>query len=126
MLPGIFALVQFAGYGEALIVFGGLFAITFLVGNILLPRMQGDSLNLDPLVVLASLGFWGSILGLPGMFLSTPLTVLMMVILAQFDGSRWIAILLSADGDPLAAARRAHRPDAPAHAFADPAARPGE
>ena len=34
------------------------------------------------------------------MFLSTPLTVLTMVILAQFDGSRWIAVLLSADGDP--------------------------
>ncbi|MGI9169528.1 MAG: AI-2E family transporter, partial [Caulobacteraceae bacterium] len=36
----------------------------------------------------------------PGMFLSTPLTVLCMVILAQFEGSRWIAVLLSADGDP--------------------------
>jgi hypothetical protein len=34
------------------------------------------------------------------MFLSTPLTILVMVILAQFDGSRWVAVLLSADGDP--------------------------
>jgi hypothetical protein len=34
------------------------------------------------------------------MFLSTPLTVAAMVILAQFEGSRWIAILLSEDGDP--------------------------
>lgn len=34
------------------------------------------------------------------MFLSTPLTVMAMVILAQFDGTRWIAVLLSADGDP--------------------------
>jgi AI-2 transport protein TqsA len=34
------------------------------------------------------------------MFLSTPLTVLAMMILAQFEGSRWIAVLLSADGDP--------------------------
>jgi hypothetical protein len=34
------------------------------------------------------------------MFLSTPLTVACMVILAQFDGTRWIAILLSEDGDP--------------------------
>jgi len=37
---------------------------------------------------------------LPGAFLSTPLTVMTMVILAQFDGARWIAVLLSADGDP--------------------------
>ncbi len=102
VLPALFALVQFTGYGEALIVLGALFAITFIVGNILLPRMQGNSLNMDPLVVLAALGFWGSMLGFTGMFLSTPLTVLMMVILAQFDGSRWIAILLSANGDPIA------------------------
>ena len=110
ILPALFALVQFTGYGEALIVSGGLFAITFIVGNILLPRMQGNSLNMDPLVVLASLGFWGSMLGLTGMFLSTPLTVLMMVILAQFEGSLWIAILLSANGDPVSGDKGGHKP----------------
>ena len=62
--------------------------------------MQGDSLNVDPLIVLLSLAFWGALWGLPGMFLSTPLTVLVMVILAQFEGSHWIAVLLSANGDP--------------------------
>jgi hypothetical protein len=34
------------------------------------------------------------------MFLSTPLTVTGIIILAQFEGSRWIAILLSGDGEP--------------------------
>jgi predicted PurR-regulated permease PerM len=99
-LPALFALAQFDGYLRAGLLLGGLWAITFVVGNILLPRMQGDSLNVDPLVVLLSLAFWGALWGLTGMFLSTPLTVLTMVILAQFDGSRWIAVLLSADGDP--------------------------
>jgi hypothetical protein len=51
-------------------------------------------------VVLVSLAFWSAIWGVTGAFLSTPLTVMAMVILAQFDGSRWIAVLLSADGDP--------------------------
>jgi AI-2 transport protein TqsA len=110
VLPAVFALVQFDGFGQAALVLGGLFAVTFLVGNILLPRMQGDSLNMDPLVVLMSLGFWGAIWGLPGMFLSTPLTVLTMVILAQFEGSRWIAILLSADGDPQGLGRGSDKP----------------
>jgi predicted PurR-regulated permease PerM len=100
VLPAVFALIQLDGYLRATLLLAALFAITFVVGNILLPRMQGDSLNLDPLIVLLSLGFWGAVWGLTGMFLSTPLTVLAMVILAQFDGSRWIAILLSADGDP--------------------------
>jgi AI-2 transport protein TqsA len=100
VLPALFALVQLDGYLRPAMLLGALFAITFVVGNILLPRMQGDSLNLDPLIVLLSLAFWGALWGLTGMFLSTPLTVLAMVILAQFEGSRWIAVLLSGDGDP--------------------------
>ena len=44
--------------------------------------------------------FWGGIWGFPGMFLSTPLTVTAMVILAQFPSSHWVAVLLSGDGDP--------------------------
>jgi predicted PurR-regulated permease PerM len=62
--------------------------------------MQGQSLNIDPLIVLLALAFWGAVWGLAGAFLSTPLTVALMVILAQFDGTRWIAVILSADGDP--------------------------
>jgi predicted PurR-regulated permease PerM len=100
VLPALFAVVQLDGYVRPVLLLGALFAITFVVGNILLPRMQGDSLNLDPLIVLLSLAFWGALWGLTGMFLSTPLTVLAMMILAQFDGSRWIAVLLSGDGDP--------------------------
>jgi predicted PurR-regulated permease PerM len=100
-LPTLFAALQFGDWQHAALVLGGLFGITFVVGNIFLPRVQGDSLNMDPLIVMLSLAFWGSLFGLSGMFLSTPLTVLSMVVLAQFEGSRWIAILLSADGDPL-------------------------
>ena len=109
VLPALFAVVQFGAYGQAVLILGALWGITFVVGNIVLPRMQGDSLNMDPLVVLLSLAFWGALWGVPGMFLSTPLTVLAMVILAQFDGSRWIAILLSADGDPLKLGRGSNR-----------------
>lgn len=101
LAPPAFALVQFTGLGEAIILFAALNAINFVVANIILPRMQGDSLNLDPVVVLLSLAFWGVIWGVAGMFLSTPLTVMAMVILAQFKGTEWIAILLSGDGDPL-------------------------
>jgi len=105
--PVLFAMVQFDGLGRAAILLAALFAITFVVGNIMLPRMQGSSLNMDPLVVLISLAFWGALWGLAGAFLSTPLTVLAMIVLAQFEGSRWIAVLLSGDGDPSAQGRRA-------------------
>jgi predicted PurR-regulated permease PerM len=98
--PPLFALVQFNTYWQAIVLFTVLQVIGQVVGNIIYPRMQGQSLNIDPLIVLLALAFWGAVWGLVGAFLSTPLTVAMMVILAQFDGTRWIAVILSADGDP--------------------------
>ena len=97
LAPPVFALIQFESFWPAIILLGVLQAIQFVVGNIILPRMQGDSLNMDPIVVLLSLALWGLIWGMTGMFLSTPLTVMAMVILAQFDGTRWLAVLLSAE-----------------------------
>lgn len=100
VLPPLFALVQFPTFWPALFLFIGLEVIMFVVGNVIQPRMQRDSLNIDPVVVLLSLAIWGAIWGIPGMFLSTPLTVTGIIILAQFEGTRWIAILLSGDGAP--------------------------
>jgi AI-2 transport protein TqsA len=98
--PPLFALVQFPGYAQAIILFIVLQAVGIVIGNVVYPRMQGRSLNIDPVIVLLSLAFWSAIWGVTGAFLSTPLTVMAMVVLAQFDGSRWIAVILSADGDP--------------------------
>lgn len=100
LLPPLFALVQFPTLWPAAEVFIGLQVVFFVVGSILLPRMQRDGLNIDPVVVLLSLAFWGAIWGVAGMFLSTPLTVTAIIIMAQFPQSRWLAILLSGDGAP--------------------------
>ncbi|WP_293679462.1 AI-2E family transporter [uncultured Phenylobacterium sp.] len=99
-VPPIFALVEFETIWPAVILFGVLQVIGMFVGNVVQPRMQGRSLNMDPIVLLLALAFWTVLWGLTGAFLSTPLTTVMMVILAQFPGTRWIAVLLSADGDP--------------------------
>jgi AI-2 transport protein TqsA len=102
LAPPLFALVQFPSYWPALILLVGLQTILFIVGNLVQPRMQGDNQNIDPVVVLLALAFWGKLWGVVGMFLSTPLAVMAMAILAEFQGSRWMAILLSGDGEPYA------------------------
>ncbi|MFN3930415.1 MAG: AI-2E family transporter [Brevundimonas sp.] len=102
LAPPLFALVQFESYWPAVILLVGLQIILFISGNLIQPRMQGDNQNIDPVVVLLSLAFWGKIWGVVGMFLSTPLAVMAMAILAEFKGSRWMAILLSGDGEPYA------------------------
>ncbi len=107
LAPPLFALVQFDHWWRAVALLAGLQVINFIVGNIVYPRIQGRSLNIDPVVILLSLAFWGALWGVVGMVLSTPLTVMAMVILAQFPGTRWIAVLLSSDGDPLGATKPA-------------------
>jgi predicted PurR-regulated permease PerM len=99
-LPPLFALVEFNNYWQPGLILVGLSVVGFVVGSIIFPRMQGRSLNLDPVVILLSLSFWGLVWGVPGMFLSTPLTVTMMVIADQFPSTRWMAVLLSSDGHP--------------------------
>src|SRR5258706_58479 len=72
--PPLFALVQFDGYGRAIILLIALQAIGVIIGNVVYPPMQGRSLNLDPVMVLLALAFWSAIWGVTGAFLSTPLT----------------------------------------------------
>jgi predicted PurR-regulated permease PerM len=121
--PPLMALVQFDTLWQAITLFAVLQTVTLFVGNVIYPRMQGRSLNIDPVMVLLSLAFWSAIWGVSGAFLSTPLTVMAMVILAQFSGTRWIAILLSENGDPLHL--RTKEPDQPPdeHISLEPAGR---
>jgi AI-2 transport protein TqsA len=94
------ALVQFTTLAPIVAVAIGVGAWQFLIGNFVQPRLTGDSLNLSAVVVLLALAIWGAIWGIAGAFLAAPLTVMFMIVLAQFSSTRWIAILLSADGKP--------------------------
>jgi len=113
LVPPLFALVQPEiaswipgsppndNYIFALLVFLGVSFWQFSIGNFVQPRIMGDTLNLSALVVLLALAIWGAIWGIPGMFLSAPLTVLMMTLFAQSESTRWLAVLLSANGEPM-------------------------
>ncbi len=96
-LPTLFAVVQY-DITHALILGILLVAVQITVGNFIEPRMMGKSLNLSPLVIIISLVVWGSIWGIVGMFLCVPIMVILNIILAKFDSTRPIAILLSSKG----------------------------
>ncbi|MCF6274764.1 MAG: AI-2E family transporter [Robiginitomaculum sp.] len=100
ILPAMFALVQFDTLLPVGIMAGLLFFVQFIISNTVQPKMMGDSMNLSALVVILSLVLWQAMWGGVGAFLSAPLTVILMIILAQFSTTRWIAVMLSADGDP--------------------------
>lgn len=102
LFPAVFGLVEFTTLWPAVILIAGLEAIHFGVSHVVQPRLQGRSLNLDPIVVLLSLAFWGAVWGVVGAFLSTPLAVVAMAIMAEFPTTRPLAVLLSRDGKPYA------------------------
>ena len=95
IFPTLIAIVQFGGYVEPFIVICLLTSIQVIIGNFVEPKVLGNRLNLSPLVTIIALTFWGSLWGIAGMFLCVPITVIMMIILNQFEGTRSVAILLS-------------------------------
>ena len=97
--PAMLALIQFDTTLPFVIVLFGVGTVQIIVGNFLEPKMMGNTLNLSPLVVMLSLTLWGSIWGIAGMFLSVPITVALMIIFAHFDHTRYLAVLLSGDGN---------------------------
>ena len=98
VFPALIALMQFGDVLYFVLVIGIVGAIQLIVGNIIEPKIMGNSLNLSPLVVIISLSLWGALWGITGMVLSVPITVIMVILFAQFDSTRSIAILLSERG----------------------------
>jgi AI-2 transport protein TqsA len=98
--PALFALLQFPSPWPGVAIFAGIQVVAFFIGNLIYPRMQADTQNIDPVVTLLALAFWTFLWGLPGAFLAVPMTLMLMMVFAQFDGTRWVAAALSNDGRP--------------------------
>lgn len=99
IFPAIFSLLQFGEYTPFFIILIGLGVIEWIIGNVIEPKLMGNSLNLSPLVTILALIVWGQIWGITGMLLSTPITVIMVIVFSQFENTRAMAILLSQNGD---------------------------
>ena len=95
-IPAVTLALLDAGPVIALSVAAGFVVVNIVVGNVLEPRYMGKGLGLSTLVVFLSLLFWGWIFGPVGMFLSTPLTMIVKIALENDPRSRWISVLLSA------------------------------
>ncbi len=98
IFPSLLALMQFDLSGRFFVIAGGVTILQFIIGNLLEPRLMGNSLNLSPLVILFSLTFWGAMWGIPGAFLCVPIMVILMIVLSHFPSTQPIAIMMSRDG----------------------------
>jgi len=89
----LITLVQLGGF-SALIVATFYIIVNITIGSILEPKVMGKGLGLSTLVVFLSLIFWGWLLGIVGMLLSIPLTIMAKIIFAANENTKWIAIFL--------------------------------
>jgi AI-2 transport protein TqsA len=98
--PALFALLQFDSIWPAIAIFAVIQVAAFVVGNLVYPRMQADTQNIDPVTTILALSLWTFLWGLPGAFLAVPMTLMVMMAFAQFEGTKWVAAALSNDGKP--------------------------
>ena len=98
-IPVVLALAQYGLDWRPILMFVSLQATVVAIDSVLLPRLQGERLDVDPVVVLVSLSFWSLIFGVIGALFSTVLTVVVIAIASEMPRLRWLAIVLSKKGD---------------------------
>ena len=95
LFPTIFAILQFESWETAVVVFLCLNLIQSVSGSYIEPLLAGKRLAVSPFMVLLSVFFGAFLWGVPGAFIGVPVLIAAVTICLQFEGSRWVAALLS-------------------------------
>lgn len=96
-IPMVICLLQ-GGFDLRLLFFSLFITATqMFFGNILEPRLQGNRLNLTPIMILISLIFWGWLWGIVGMLICVPLTSAINIVLKQLDPENMISAIISSE-----------------------------
>jgi len=110
LLPIPIAAAQFQSVWPVIFVVAVPGVMQTVIGYVLEPKLMGRELNLHPVTVLLTLSFWGLLWGIPGMFLATPLTAIIRIVLMQFETFKPIANLLAGEfSEPLQTNRKSHK-----------------
>jgi predicted PurR-regulated permease PerM len=91
--PPLVALVKF-GWVDALWMLMILTALMVVLGNLLEPRVLGESVNLSPLVTLFALIFWAWLWGPAGMIVAVPVTAMIKFTCDHVPDLRPIGVLM--------------------------------
>jgi predicted PurR-regulated permease PerM len=94
-------LMAYAQYGlqTAVVVFVAYVLINGGVQNFIQPKLMGQRLKISPVVVFVGLFVWGYLLGGIGAILAVPMTLLVLIIMENFEGTRTLAILMRYTGE---------------------------
>lgn len=95
VVSALFAFVQFYPDPTPIVwAVLSMVSIQLVLGNIIDPKMQGDSLKISPVVILFSLLLWGWLWGVVGLFLAIPLTVALKIVFENIPSLEWVGVLM--------------------------------
>jgi predicted PurR-regulated permease PerM len=94
VMPILLSLAVFDGWSHALVTAGLFVTLEGLVSNFVEPLLYGTHVGLSPLAILIAAIFWTLIWGFPGLVLSTPLTVCLVVMGRYVPSLKFLSILL--------------------------------
>jgi AI-2 transport protein TqsA len=94
-LVSLFALAEIEPTGTLMAFILTAIGVQVIFGSIMEPILMGKSFSINTITILVMLMFWGYIWGVPGMILSIPITVLIKIVMDQFQSSKTIADLMS-------------------------------
>jgi predicted PurR-regulated permease PerM len=99
LIPPVLMAYAMYGLPTALVVLVGYILINGGIQNFVQPKIMGQSLKVSPLVIFIGLFIWGYLLGGIGAILAVPMTMLVIIIMENFEGTRPIAVLMRYTGE---------------------------
>ena len=94
-LPVPILLLQFQLSWSFFVVLAITGLIQFVIGNVIEPKMMGDSMDLHPITVLICFMFLGLIWGVAGMFLAVPITAILKIAFSRIEATRPFSEILA-------------------------------
>ena len=92
--PLVLGIIDSSSVSQVLVIFFCLEGVQLIMGNIVEPKLMGDSFSMNTVAVLFGFVFWAFLWGTAGMLLAVPLTFLFKVILENMSDAGVVVRLM--------------------------------
>jgi predicted PurR-regulated permease PerM len=107
-IPILLAVATQAGWTVPALTAGFFITLEVIVGNLLEPWLYGSTTGVSSLALLVAAVFWTWLWGAPGLLLSTPMTVCLLVLGRHMPALEFLSVLLG-DEPPLSPRARLYQ-----------------
>ena len=94
LIPLPIAFLQFTDPTNVILIILLPIIVHVIIGNILEPKIFGETLGLHPITIILCLIFWGMIWGIIGVLLAAPITAIVKITFEKFETTKSISRLL--------------------------------